>query len=677
MTQQAERSTQPANHLVDETSPYLQQHARNPVEWYPWGREALTRARNEDKPILLSVGYSACHWCHVMAHESFEEPETAALMNRLFINIKVDREERPDLDRIYQTAHQLLTRRPGGWPLTMALTPDQVPFVGGTYFPPEARFGLPAFRDVLQRIHDFYRENRDSIQEQNQSLIAALESGHGSGTGVLDDKPVRLAVQELAGSFDEIHGGFGSAPKFPHVANLGLLLRDDDRESRRMALFSLQRMAAGGLLDQLGGGFYRYSVDERWEIPHFEKMLYDNGPLLQRYVESWQLTDDPFYHRAAEKTAEWVMREMQLPNGGYCASQDADTDGEEGGFYVWTQSELQTLLTPQEYDVTSRYYGLDQPANFEGRWHLKLSTSPGDIALKLSMQEEDVLAHLKNAREKLFRARSKRAELGRDDKVLVSWNALTIQGMAWAGIQLQRDDFLDSARHAVDFIRGEMFPNGRLLASWKDGQGKYAAYLDDYAFLIDALLTLLQDRWRSEDLSFAVQLADVLMEHFEDEQRGGFFFTADDHEALIQRPKSLMDESMPSGNGVAAAALYRLGHLSGKLEYLDAAEKTLRAGFEMMSQYPTAHGAMLCALQAQQHGLELFVLRGKESALRPWREKLLSGFQPFRYVLTLPEDAEGLPDSLTEKLAQGEAVAYHCLGHHCSPPIKRLEDLPE
>ncbi len=677
MSNQAHTPSQHLNHLVNETSPYLQQHAYNPVEWYPWGEEALSLARREDKPILLSIGYSACHWCHVMAHESFENPETAAVMNRQFINIKVDREERPDLDRIYQTAHQLLTRRPGGWPLTMVLTPDQVPFFGGTYFPPAERFGLPAFRDILQRIHEFYRQNHDSIQEQNHSLIAALETDLSGNTAVLDDKPVSLAVQELAGSFDEVHGGFGTAPKFPHVASLALMLRDDDKQSQQIALFSLQRMAAGGLLDQLGGGFYRYSVDERWEIPHFEKMLYDNGPLLDRYVEAWQLTGDPFYHRAAEKTAEWGMREMQLEHGGYAASQDADTGGVEGGFYVWTQKELQSLLGEEECAVTSRYYGLDKPANFEGRWHLRLSTAPADIANTLGVTENSVLELLQSARHKLFRARKKRAELGRDDKVLVSWNALMIRGMASAAIHLRRHDFLDSAERAVTFIRNEMFREGRLVASWKDGKGKYPAYLDDYAFLIDALLILLEARWTSEDLHFAQQLADVLMEHFEDEQKGGFFFTADDHERLIHRPKSWMDESMPAGNGVAASALFRLGHLTGKLEYLDAAEKTLRAGFDIMSQYPTAHGAMLGALQAQQRGLELFVLRGESEAIRPWREKLLSGFHPFRYVLTLPDKAEGLPDALCDKPRQGEAVAYRCLGQQCSPPIRRLEELPD
>ena len=581
MTHPADTAT-PAhrNHLAGETSPYLLQHAHNPVDWYPWNEQALQRARDENKPILLSIGYSACHWCHVMAHESFEDEQTAALMNRYFINIKVDREERPDLDRIYQAAHQLLTQRPGGWPLTMVLTPDQTPFVGGTYFPPKERYGLPGFRDILQRIHEFYTTNRDSIEEQNLSMLKALQQPAGQGTGQLNDAPLQRAQEELNTSFDKVHGGFGAAPKFPHVSNLLLLLRMPDSKAQEMALFSLRRMAEGGLLDQLGGGFYRYSVDERWEIPHFEKMLYDNGPLLQCYIEAWQLSGDEFFRQVAERTAGWVMREMQSAEGGYCASQDADTDGEEGGFYVWTQKECSSLLSGEEYAVASLHYGLDQPANFEGHWHLKISEPPKGVATALGYDLDKAQVLLDSAGKKLLAARNRRSILGRDDKVLVSWNGLMIKGMAYAGLQFGRQDLITSAEHAVDFIHNTLLRDGRLLASYKDGQAKYNGYLDDYAFLIDALLTLLQARWRDSDLHLASTLADALLEHFEDEGQGGFYFTADDHEQLIQRPKPFMDESMPSGNGVAASALLRLGHLTGDLHYLDAADKVLRAGWQ-------------------------------------------------------------------------------------------------
>ncbi len=657
-------STTPHNHLAAETSPYLLQHAHNPVDWYPWGEEALQRARNEDKPILLSIGYSACHWCHVMAHESFEDETTAALMNRHFINIKVDREERPDLDRIYQLAHQLLTRRPGGWPLTMLLTPDQIPFVGGTYFPPVARHGLPSFRDLLQQVHDFYRTNREGINEQNESMMQALQQSAVQGTGRLDETPLDAALKEMTESFDRISGGFGGAPKFPHVGNLLLLLRQDEK-AQEMALFSLRKMAEGGLLDQLGGGFYRYAVDQHWEIPHFEKMLYDNGPLLQCYVEAWQLNGDPFFRQVAERSAAWVMREMQRDDGGYCASQDADSDGEEGGFYVWDRKEVKDLLSDEEYRVAARHFGLDQSPSFEGRWHLKIA----------ALLEQTDQALLESARDKLFAARSQRNPPGRDDKLLVSWNGLMIKGMAYAGLHLGKPEYIDSAERAVDFIRRELLIDGRLLASHKDGQARHMGYLDDYAFLIDGLLALLQARWRNDDLQLACTLADALLEHFEDESQGGFYFTADDHEQLIQRPKPFMDESMPSGNGIAASALLRLGHLSGNLNYIDAAEKILRAAWPMLTRYPFAHGTLLCALQEQLQEVDLFVLRGDADALAPWREKLLSGHQPIRMVIAIPAEASHLPEALVEKQPKGEAVAYHCKGLRCLPPITEIEKL--
>ncbi len=667
--------TQYRNHLADETSPYLQQHAHNPVEWFPWGNEALQKARKEDKPILLSIGYSACHWCHVMAHESFEDEETAALMNRYFINIKVDREERPDLDRIYQTAHQLLTRRPGGWPLTMVLTPDQTPFVGGTYFPPVERYGLPGFRDILQRVHQFFRDNREEIEAQNESMCAALQQQTSQAGARLDDSPLQQALHELSNSFDKVHGGFGGAPKFPHVANLLLLLRMESKEPRKMALYSLRKMAEGGLLDQLGGGFYRYSVDEQWEIPHFEKMLYDNGTLLQCYVEAWQLSGDDLFRRVAERTADWVMREMQMPEGGYCASQDADTNGEEGGFYVWTKKEWSSLLTEEEYALAKRHFALNQPANFEGRWHLKIGEPLEKSAAALGHDLDSAKTLLESATEKLLAARNNRAALGRDDKVLVSWNALMIQGMAYAGMHFGRPDLIASAAHAVDFIRSRLFHNGRLLASFKDGQSKYLAYLDDYAFLINAQLTLMQAKWRDSDLHFACELAETLLDHFEDESQGGFYFTADDHEALIQRPKPFLDESMPAGNGIAALALRRLGHLLGDMHFIDAAEKTLLAGWQLIKRYPSAHGAMLCALQEHQHGDELFVLRGEEGVLKEWHSRLLSGYHPHRLVVSIPPTAINLPESLQQKHPAGEAVAYHCKGLHCLPPITRIDAL--
>ncbi len=653
--------------LAHETSPYLQQHAGNPVEWYPWGDEALARARREDKPILLSIGYSACHWCHVMAHESFEDEETAAVMNARFINIKVDREERPDLDRIYQGAHQLLMRRPGGWPLTMFLTPDQTPFAGGTYFPREPRHGLPAFKDILNRVADFYRDRRAEIAEQNRSLLHALSQlGPGEeAAGLISDAPIRTARSQLLRSVDRRHGGFGGAPKFPHSQNLELLLRLglEDEDARGAALHALRAMARGGLYDQLGGGFFRYSVDERWEIPHFEKMLYDNGPLLSLYVDGWQLSGDPLFREVAVRTAEWAIREMQSAEGGFYATLDADSEGREGKFYLWTPEEARTLLEDATYREASAVYGLDGAANFEGRWHLQRHREP------------DSAERLEQARVTLLAARERRTRPGRDEKVLTAWNALLVSALAKAGQVFERPEFVRAAERALDFVQTCLVQEGRLLATYKDGVARLPAYLDDHAFLLKATLDLLQVRWRGEDLRFARTLAASLINHFEDTARGGFYFTADDHESLIVRPKSYGDESLPSGNGIAALALARLGHLIGDTALLEAAERALRSGWEQVMEYPSAHGAMLLAIDEYLQPPETVVLRGETEALRPWLERVNRRYAPRRLVLPLPPDAADLPDALAARRPLGKGVAYICAAHHCSPPLLDPEAL--
>ncbi|MGH8121000.1 MAG: thioredoxin domain-containing protein, partial [Gammaproteobacteria bacterium] len=492
------------NALIHETSPYLLQHAHNPVQWYPWGKEALERARQENKPILLSIGYSACHWCHVMAHESFEDPQTAAVMNEHFINIKVDREERPDLDRIYQAAQYLLTQRTGGWPLTMFLTPDQLPFFGGTYFPPVSRYSLPGFRDLLLRVADYYRDALESIRKQNVSMLEALQQlGKVSpaDTGApLHDEPLHIAVQQLAESYDPVHGGFGGAPKFPHPSSLELLLLHflrypEDGESARRSLnmleHTLRNMAEGGIYDQLGGGFSRYSVDERWRIPHFEKMLYDNGPLLTLYTQTWQITRQPLYKTIALESADWVMREMQSPAGGYYSSLDADSEGHEGKFYVWDRAEIRSLLDTDEFAIAEKYFGLDQPPNFEGHWHLHV-TAP------LEPATEQAVGLLRNARHKLLATRNTRIRPGRDEKILTSWNALMIKGMATAAAVFDDAPCFLSAERALKFLYTELWRNGRLLATCKDGKAHLNAYLDDHAFLIDAILALLSYRWNPD-----------------------------------------------------------------------------------------------------------------------------------------------------------------------------------
>jgi uncharacterized protein YyaL (SSP411 family) len=673
-----------ANALIHETSPYLLQHAHNPVQWYPWAEEALDRARREDKPILLSIGYSACHWCHVMAHESFEDERTAAVMNQHFVNIKVDREERPDIDRIYQTAHQLLSRRGGGWPLTMFLTPDDhVPFFGGTYFPPEPRYGMPAFRDLLLRVAEHYRHERDAIRRQNASMTEALRTLEGpasSAAGTLDTAPIHAAAEALHDIFDERFGGFGGAPKFPHPANLELLLHcwrhgddaaDESRErARHMVLTTLQRMALGGLYDQLGGGFSRYSVDDLWMIPHFEKMLYDNGPLLALYAEAWQLTGDPLFRRVAVETAEWVMREMQSAEGGYYSSLDADSEGEEGKFYVWNPEQVRGLLEPREFALISRRFGLDRPPNFENRhWHLHVfDPAAGD-------DSDDERALQEQARARLFAEREKRIRPGRDDKILTSWNGLMIRGMCTSALRLDRADFLDSAERAFEFIRQQAWRDGRLLATCKDGRARFNAYLDDYAFMLDAALTMLSCRWRDEWLAFAMQLAEVLLRDFEDRERGGFCFTSRDHERLIQRRRDFTDDALPCGNGIAAQALLRLGHLIGEQRYLDAAERTVRAAWDSLQRVPHAHNAVLLALAELAAPSRQIVLRGKPGPLADWHRDILRLLGPADRMYAIPADADQLPGLLAERRPIADPVAWICEGFRCLAPITDRQEL--
>jgi len=668
------------NHLSKETSLYLQQHASNPVDWHPWSEEALTLAREQNKPILLSIGYSACHWCHVMAHESFEDEETAALMNAHFINIKVDREERPDLDQIYQTAHQMLTRRSGGWPLTMFLAPDQTPFFGGTYFPKTSRYNLPGFRELIPRVAAFFHEQGQEISAQNTSLHDAFDSTlpHTSNA-VMSGAALIAAREELERSFDPTWGGFGSAPKFPHPTDLEFCLRhyatNGDASALEMALLSLSKMADGGIYDQIGGGFCRYSVDQYWAIPHFEKMLYDNGPLLWLYSDAWTISGEARFKEIVEESAAWVMREMQSPQGGYYATLDADSEHEEGKFYVWTPAEIRALLTPQEYAVTAPHYGLDQPPNFEGKyWHLNAVRALTDVAGQLGISGEEARQLLASAKGKLFSTREGRTHPGRDEKILVSWNALMIKGMARAARIFNQPGWLASAQAAVDFIRGRMWRNGRLLAVYKDGQGRLNAYLDDYAFLLDALLELLQAEFRPEDMQFAQDLAEVLLKQFEDKELGGFFFTSHDHEQLIHRPKPGYDNATPSGNGVAAYALQRLGHVVGNMAYLEAAERTLRLFYSALEHQPGSFKSLLFTLEEFLAPPRIVVLRGQQPALHEWVEALSGIYQPHTLVFTIPNTARELPGMLDKPVTSG-VNAWICQGVKCLPPIAELAEL--
>jgi uncharacterized protein YyaL (SSP411 family) len=686
------------NRLANVASPYLRQHAGHPVDWHPWGPEALELARRTRKPILLSIGYSACHWCHVMAHESFADPDTAALMNARYINIKVDREERPDLDRIYQNAHLLLAQRHGGWPLTVMLTPEQVPFFAGTYFPDRPRHGLPAFRQVLQRVADFLEENPQEIADQNARLLTQLTRLHAPQGGDLPG-PAALdgALAPLRRQFDAEEGGFGAAPKFPHPATLSWLewrfLRRGDRGAGAMLGKTLQGMAAGGLLDQVGGGFFRYSVDRFWTIPHFEKMLYDQGPLLALYAGSllqsratadprdlpeWAVTPERA-SEVLELTVGWLTREMRSPQGAFHASLDADAaDGEEGGYYVWDAAELAQCLPEPVHAVASRVWGWDGKPNFAGRWHLRVQQEPADAARAAAMDPVTLQNLLQQARTQLLSVRARRAPPHRDDKILTAWNALTISGLVRAATALEREDWLDLAAAALQEVRRLLWHEGRLYASVCEAYPAPLppAYLDDHAYLLAALLDLMRARFDPALLQWAQQLADILLRDFQDVAEGGFHFTAIDHEPLIQRPKIHADDAQASGNGVAALALLQLGFLLVEPRYLQAAEGVLRNAGPAMQDFPLAHMTLLQALDVWVDPPPLLLLRGPQSLGQVWTRAILER-APTTWVYRLPADARGLPYALAGKCGMATSaeriVAYVCRGTHCFPPAYELD----
>jgi uncharacterized protein YyaL (SSP411 family) len=616
------------------------------------------------------------------------QDEFAELIKKIFVNIKFDGEERPDIDRIYQTAHQLLTQRPGGWPLTMFIDPaDQRPFFGGTYFPNEARHGLPSFQGLMTRIAEFYVEKKDEVKSQGEQLadiFTRLEPEPSTGIA-LNESPLLLARQKIAEGIDREYGGIGTAPKFPHPAMFDRLLRDwrasahsdePDVEALFLVSLTLARMAEGGIYDHLGGGFSRYSVDQHWQIPHFEKMLYDNGPLLALYAEASLASNETLFIRTANETADWMLADMHAPNGGFYSTRDADSEGHEGKFYVWTPDEVRGLLPEDEYQVIERYFGLNVDANFEGEWHLTIHATTKSIADELDKPEADVVALIDKARATLFAVRAKRIPPDRDEKQLTSWNGLAIRAFAIAGRALERQDLIDAADAAVDFIESTLMIDGRLMASFKDEQVKFPAYLDDHAFMLDAILQLLQARWNSQHLQFAIKLADLLLEHFYDERNGGFYFTADDHETLMHRPKALADDATPSGNGIAAFALQRLGFLLGETRYLDAAEKTLQGAWKAMEEYPHGHVSLITALEEYLHHPETIIIRGGEDETNRWLSSAAKLYSPRRMVFAIPADAENLPGALAERKAQeDQTIAYRCIGTQCSLPVTSWEAL--
>jgi len=673
------------NRLAAATSPYLRQHAGNPVDWHEWGDEALALARTLDRPILLSVGYAACHWCHVMAHESFEDPDVARAMNAGFVNVKVDREERPDLDRVYQAAHALLTRRSGGWPLTMFLTPGGAPYFGGTYFPKHGRHGLPGLLELLPRVAAAYREQGPAIAEQSKQLADAMRALEPEEGGALPRGADAAALAGMKRTFDPHWGGFGAAPKFPHPFDLDFCLRAHARTGDPGALAivttTLDRMAEGGIHDHLRGGFCRYSVDAEWGIPHFEKMLHDNGPLLALYADAALVTGDVRYREVARGIVEWMASEMRADDGAFHSSLDADSEGEEGKFYVWTPDEVRAALAPDEWALARRHFGLDGPPNFEGRaWHLRVARPLDDVALELGIGLDDAEARLRAARARLLDVRARRVRPGLDDKVLTSWNALAIAGLLRAGRALGEPGWIGMAEAALGALRRTAWRDGRLHATRRDGRPALPAYLDDHAFLLAALVEMMQTRFRAGDYAWAIELADALVERFEDRERGGFWFTAHDHERLFHRTMPGHDDATPSGNGVAARALVALGHLSDTPRYVEAAERAVRRFGPSVGESPAGYATLLEAAHDLGQPPAVVIVADATGEGDPdgeaarWVEALQRVYRPSVQVYRPPGRDAPAPLVKGAPPATG-ARAWVCHGMTCLPPVDDLAGL--
>jgi uncharacterized protein YyaL (SSP411 family) len=674
-----------ANKLAQESSPYLLQHANNPVDWYPWGEEALTRAAAEDKPIFLSIGYSACHWCHVMEHESFENERTAALMNEQFINIKVDREERPDLDTIYMDAVVAMTGH-GGWPMSVFLTPQGVPFYGGTYYPPTPRHGMPSFEQVLVGVANTYRSNRASVDQNGRALMARINATIPlQSEGSLDPAVPALALQALSRSFDRVEGGLSGAPKFPQPMTYDFMLRSYVRSQRTSTLdfvaLTLRKMAFGGMYDQLGGGFHRYSVDAKWLVPHFEKMLYDNALLARLYLHAYQLTGDAFYRRIVEETLDYVAREMTDPGGGFYSSQDADSEGEEGKFFLWTPEVIKAVLGPQVGEVFCQAYDVKPGGNFEGRSILNVPVPFDQVAQQLGLPLEELLNILAAGRGRLFEERERRIKPGRDEKILTAWNGLMLAAFAEAARVLHRADYLEIAFNNAEFILSTMEQDGRLFRTWKaePGQAKLMGYLEDYAFYADGLLALYQSTFNPRWFQQARVFMDVVLDHFGDSDHGGFFDTADDHEQLVTRPKSLQDNATPCGNSMAVRVLLMLAAYTGQAKYEEPALRALVALQPAMTQYPAAFTHWLSALEfALAPPQEVAVIGQPDTAgVQAMLRVLLEPYRPNQVVASVrPDQITGHPALVEGRpMKDGQATAYVCQRFTCQQPVTSVSAL--
>ena len=676
------------NRLIHETSPYLLQHAHNPVDWYPWGEEAFRKAREEDKPIFLSIGYAACHWCHVMERESFEDPETAAILNRYFVPVKVDREERPDVDNIYMNAVQAMTGQ-GGWPLSVFLTPEGVPFYGGTYFPPTDRHGLPSFKRVLLHIARAWETQRDQLIASGQNVLAQvsqlanLRREEGLEPGVLED-----AFHALARHYDEYNGGFGTAPKFPQPMNLELLLRVWRRFGFERALdmveHTLEHMARGGIYDQVGGGFHRYSVDAMWLVPHFEKMLYDNALIPRVYLHAWQITHREDFRRVVEETLDYVLRDMTHPEGAFYSTQDADSEGEEGKFYLWTPEELDTVLGREVAQIVRTYYGVQPGGNFEGKSILHVPHDVDVVAERLGLSPEAVVSTVAEARRALREARARRTWPARDEKIILAWNGMMVATLAEAGRVLNRGEYIRAAERAARFLLHHLRrEDGRLLHTWKDGRAHILAYLEDYAQLVDGLLRLYEATFDIRWLEQARDLAEGMIALFWEPSVNFFYDTGKDQEHLVVRPRDVFDNAYPSGNAVASDVLLRLGILLDREDFRERSEAILRSVAGLMRQMPTGFGHMLSVLDMYLGPVHEVAIVGEPED--PHTQALVAAafapYQPNRVVALLPPSqpdwATTVPLLAHKHPVNGQAAAYVCQNYTCHAPTTDPVELRE
>lgn len=681
------------NHLSGETSLYLLDHQSQPVNWYPWGEDALAAAKAQNKPILLSIGYATNPWCELMAKESFADPATAQIMNEHFISIKVDREERPDLDKVYQSALQLLNKGNGGWPLTVFIDPQNLtPFFGGAYFAKDATSTMPAFADLLMRLHQAFTDQAEDLRTQAAKMAQAVKQMYPPllDPNMPDADLVFLAKDQVSHQFDESEGGFGQGPKFAMTCRLQGLLRhwaiarrhkENHKDALEVVMTTLTKIARGGIYDHVGGGFFRYTNDRQWRTPYFEKVLYDNAQLLAVFAEALRLGPDPLFQDAINDTINWLMSDMRHERGGFYGSQDAllvqSNETSVGKYYLWRREEVKKLLAEDEYLLVETLYGLDKPANLDNHWSLHRRDSYRSVVERLSMQTEAANELLVSAKEKLFLARQARSAPRTDESILTAWNGLLISGLVGAGTVMKRPDWITTAQQLADFIFAHCWDGKTLTANWRNSGHRSIGFLDDYANVLMGLLDLLQCRWREQDAAFAVALADAVISGFYDSDNGGFFFSHEDQAHLIFRPKPTLDESVPPGNATLAQALTRLGHLLGNTEYLDVATNTLRWARAIMEQYPSSHYGLITALEEANESLVQIILRGPVEEMQAWKQAVGNNYAPWRSCYAIPfDDTKTVPSylpGLVSSETKNKVSAFIYDGTECSKPITDLE----